>query len=132
MIHAAIRFKRAGLEDDDATLARNVNGFAGYNCAKWLTQGVRDMPDAQVRGEPVAEDWGWALVVDVGKDAFVLGCSIDPDNEGSWQVLLGDNGMRGLLPATRRRRTTALEMLTNRVRSFLNAQKDVSDVTVDA
>ena len=128
MIHAAIRFERPGLDDDASTLARNVNGFAGFNCAGWLRRSLDDFPDARMRGEPVPEDWGWAIVVDVGRDAFILGCGSDPDNEGGWQILLGDNATRGLLPATRRRRMAALQRLTEHVDAFLRAQTDVTNL----
>jgi hypothetical protein len=132
MIHAAIRFERAGLDDDAPTRARNVNGFAGFNCANWLKQSVDGLDGARVRGEPVPEDWGWALVVDVGKHAFVLGCGSDPDNDGGWQVLIGDNVMRGIMPWTRRRRTAALQVLTAHVDAFLRAQGDVANIKTDA
>jgi hypothetical protein len=131
MIHGHISFERAGLGDDDATRAQNVNGLAGKNCASWLKQSLATLPDARLRGEPVAEDWGWALVVDVGPDAFVLGCSADEDTANGWHVLIGDNVSRGFWPATRRRRTAALEALTKHVDAFLRTQADVANVTVD-
>jgi hypothetical protein len=131
MIHSVIRFERPGLDDDPSTIEQSVNGFAGLKCASWLKQSIASLDGARVRGEPVPEDWGWALVVDMGKDAYVVGCGIDPDNESGWQVLLGDNVMRGFLPATRRRRTEALQTLTQRVESFLRAQADVSKLTVE-
>jgi hypothetical protein len=129
MIHGHISFERAGLDDDAATRAHNVNNFAGRNCATWLKKSLATLPNARVRGEPVAEDWGWALVVDIGPDAFVLGCSADEDTANSWHVLIGDNVNRGFWPATRRRRTAALEGLTKHVDAFLRTQPDVANVT---
>jgi hypothetical protein len=131
MIHGHISFERAGLDDDDATRAQNVNGLAGKNCASWLKQSLANVPGAGIPGEPVAEDWGWALVIDIGADAFVLGCSADEDSANSWHVLIGDNVNRGFWPATRRRRTAALEDLTKHVDAFLRAQGDVANVTVE-
>jgi len=131
MIHSVIHFEHPGLADDAATLERNVNGLAGYNCANWMSRSVESIEGATVRGMPVPEDWGWALVVDVGKDAFVLGCSSDPDNEGGWQVLIGDNAIRGILPATRRRRTATLNALTRQIDTFLRNQAEVSNVKIE-
>lgn len=132
MIHASVRFRKAGLEDDDAELARNVNGFAGLKCAKWLAPSVASVADARIDAEPTPEDWGWAMAVTIGKDVFVLGCARDPDNEtDGWQVLLGDNVSRGFLPATRKRRTASLETLTGRLDEFLHNQPDVFDVVVE-
>jgi len=128
MIHGHLRFTRAGLDDDAETRAQNVNGFAGYNCANWLKQSLATFPEARVRGEPIAEDWGWALVFDIGPDAFVIGCSADEETPNGWQVLVGDNVNRGFWPATRRRRATALEALTKHIDAFLRTQVDVTNV----
>jgi len=67
----------------------------------------------------------------MGKDAYVVGCGVDPDNESGWQVLFGDNVTRGFLPATRRRRTEALQALTDRVDAFLRAQSDVKNLKTE-
>jgi hypothetical protein len=87
---------------------------------------------AQVGREPIAEDWGWALLVEIGPDKFILGCSAEEDSTNTWQVLIGDNTNRGLWPATRRRRTAAIEALTKQqVDTFLLTQARVTNVTVD-
>ena len=131
MIHSVIHFERPGLADNAATLERNINGLPGYNCANWLSRSVDGIEGARVRGTPVPEDWGWALVVDLGKDAFVVGCGSDPDKESGWQILLGDNAIRGILPSTRRRRTAALNALTRQIDAFLRSQADVSNVRIE-
>ncbi len=131
MIHSVIRFARPGLADDDATRERNMNRFAGYNCASWLMRSIQGVDGLQTRGEPVPEDWGWAVVVDVGPDTFVLGCAGDEDAADHWHVMLGDNVIRGILPSTRRRRTQTLQTLTERVDAFLRAHPDVSNISAD-
>jgi hypothetical protein len=132
VIHAAVRFRRAGLDDEASDLARNVNGIAGLKCAKWLAPSVAKLPDARIDADPTPEDWGWAMAVNLGKDVFVLGCGRDPDNEkDGWQVLFGDNASRGFLPATRKRRTASLEALTDCVDAFLRSQADVFDIVVE-
>ena len=130
MIHAIIQFRRQGLEDDPQTIAMNINELEGRNCARWLRESLVNIDGYVVDPDPIPEDWGWALCIGNARDRFVLGCTRDPDRDDSWLAQLGDNALRGWLPATRRRRTETLEQLTRNVLAFLEAQEDVKDVAV--
>lgn len=133
MIESVISFTKSGLDDDEATRARNVNGFAGCRCAVWLRDGLA--PHAahlEFDNEPTAEDWGWAMVVKLGDDLFILGCSADEETPSRWRVMIGDNFSRGLTPWTRKRKTAAARRLAADVEAYLRAQPDVSDVAVES
>jgi hypothetical protein len=130
MIHAIIQFRRPGLEDAPQTRAMNINELEGHNCARWLRESLADTDGYAIDPDPIPEDWGWALCIGNARDRFVLGCTRDEDSDDGWIAQLGDNALRGLLPATRRRRTETLEQLTQRVEAFLKAQPDVTGLAV--
>lgn len=132
MIYSHTSFRRLGLDDDEATIAANINGIAGSRCAAWLAQSLAPMlPEAVFELEPIPEDWGWAIRAEVDRDWFVLGCSDDKERgDGRWWVLLGDDFNRGLLPATKRRRAAALELMSAALERFLQDQTDVSELKI--
>ncbi|MBI1339702.1 hypothetical protein GC169_05750 [bacterium] len=133
MIDRVISFIRSGLDDDEATRSLNINGHEGCRCVCWLKQELaREMPEVEFDFEPAPEDWGWAMVLKLGPDLFLLGCSkVSSTPVARWQVRISDNFSRGVLPATRRRKTEAVRRLSRTVEAVLRSQACVYDVQVE-
>lgn len=130
MIHTHFTFTSEALVDDPEKISsdENVNGFGGHACAVWIGKHLSSL-GYSVSEEPIAEDWGWATVIDIGADRFLVGCAPSGDGEpSSWGVIVGDNFNRGLFPATRKRRTEAVSALTATIGAFLQSQPSVTDL----
>lgn len=130
MIFSTITFSKPGL--DDLTPAETDDAITGLNCAKWVISWLPSFGSAKFDGEPIAEDWGYAVRVSVGPDTFLLGiASAFEDDANRWRIMVGDNLNRGLLPWTQRRRRGEAVRLSDFVERSLRHADGVTNVQVE-
>ncbi|MBY0423870.1 MAG: hypothetical protein K2Q06_16315 [Parvularculaceae bacterium] len=132
MIDATFTFRKEGLADDATTRAENVNGIAGKACAEWVKAALGPvLPAATFDNVAIPEDWGWAMIVKLGPDLFVLGCSGEDEDQSRWSVAIGDNFSRGFFPWTRRRKESAAAIIADALGKVLRSTPGVSEVARD-
>lgn len=131
MIERVISFAKPDVEDDEAALLESINGVAGRRCAEWLKAGLgQTLREADFDDAASPEDWGWAVIVRLGADLFVLGCSPDETVSNGWRVLVGDNYSRGVFPWTRKRKKASARLLADQTEAFLRSHPEVIGVRV--
>jgi hypothetical protein len=62
-----------------------INPIFGQSVLFWAKQ---VLGQEFVIGEPAAEDWGWYCDVTKGGVVYLLGASAEPNEDGSWHVMI--------------------------------------------
>jgi hypothetical protein len=130
MIFSTITFCKASLQD--LPQPDSDNAITGLNCAKWVASWLPNFDATAIIKGPIAEDWGYAVLVSVGSDTLLLGfSSAFEDDADRWRITVGDNFVRGLFPWTRRRRRAGAARLSDFVEQSLRSMEDVTNVQIE-
>lgn len=71
-----------------------INPIRGESVLRWVKQALGDEFGI---GEPAAEDWGWYCDVTRDGVVYLLGASAEPNDDGSWHVMIQVEPRRSMM-----------------------------------
>jgi hypothetical protein len=71
-----------------------INPIHGESVLRWIQQ---ELESPFQFGEPFAEDWGWCCDVLEEDDRYLLGASAEPNDDGSWHVMIQVEPRRSMM-----------------------------------